>query len=76
MEAWGKRIEFAFQTLSLRRLENVFFEGNALSQKMQERFGYVIEGKRRKAFKCMADGEYKDEIITGLLKDEWKLINL
>ena len=70
-EAWGKRIEFAFQTLKLRRLENGFFEGNIPSQKMQEIFGYVIEGKRRKAYKCMADNEYKDEIITGLLKEEW-----
>jgi RimJ/RimL family protein N-acetyltransferase len=41
---------------------------------MQERLGYVIEGKRRKGFLCKADGEYKDEIITGLLKDEWKML--
>ena len=38
---------------------------------MQEQFGYKLEGKRRKAFICMADGEVKDEIITGLLKEEW-----
>lgn len=72
VEAWGSRIEFAFETLGLRRLENGFFEGNLASQKMQEKFGYVIEGKRRKAYRCMADGEYKDEIMTGLLKEEWK----
>jgi RimJ/RimL family protein N-acetyltransferase len=38
---------------------------------MQEKFGYKVEGKRRKAFRCMADGKIKDEYITGLLKDEW-----
>jgi len=37
---------------------------------MQEKFGYRIEGLRRKAFKCMADGEFKDEYITGLLREE------
>ena len=39
---------------------------------MQKYFGYKIEGKRRKKYYCMADGELKDEIITGLLKEEWK----
>lgn len=38
---------------------------------MQEKLGYKIEGLRRKAFVCMADGEVKDEYITGLLKEEW-----
>lgn len=55
-EAFGRRIEFAFNELKLRRLENGFFDGNSSSFKMQERFGYIIEGKRRKAFRCMADG--------------------
>ncbi len=70
-EAFGKRIEFAFNELHLRRLENGFFQGNYSSQKMQEKFGYKIEGKKRKGLLCKADGKYKDEIITGLLKDEW-----
>lgn len=70
-EAFGKRIEFAFRQLNLRRLENGFFDGNTSSWKMQERFGYKIEGKRRKGFLCMANGEYKDEITTALLKEEW-----
>jgi RimJ/RimL family protein N-acetyltransferase len=71
-EAWGKRIEFAFIDLNLRRLENGFLDGNQASFKMQEKFGYVIEGKRRKGFLCIADGKLKDENITSLLIDEWK----
>ena len=71
-EAFGKRLEFAFNELGLRRLDNGFFEGNLSSKKMQERFGYVVEGKRRKGYKCMADGLYKDEYITGLLKEDWQ----
>jgi RimJ/RimL family protein N-acetyltransferase len=70
-EAFGKRIDFAFNELKLRRLENGFLYGNKSSFKMQEKFGYKIEGIRRNAFICMADGEIKDEYITGLLKDEW-----
>jgi len=70
IEAFNARIAFAFETLGLRRLENGFFEGNAASQKMQERLGYVAEGRRKGCF-CKADGQYKDEIITGLPREEW-----
>lgn len=70
-EAFGKRIEFAFEALKLRRLDNGYFEGNEASFRLQEKFGYKVEGKRRKAFVCMATGEIMDEYITGLLKEEW-----
>jgi [ribosomal protein S5]-alanine N-acetyltransferase len=39
---------------------------------MQEKFGYKLEGMKRRAFKCMADGKIKDEYITGLLIEDWK----
>ena len=70
-EAFGARIKFAFEVLGLRRLENGFFEGNERSWKMQEGFGYKIEGKRRKKYYNSATNELVDEIITGLLKEEW-----
>jgi RimJ/RimL family protein N-acetyltransferase len=38
---------------------------------MQKKFGYKVEGLKRKAFRCMADGKLKDECITALLKEEW-----
>jgi ribosomal-protein-alanine N-acetyltransferase len=71
-EAFGKRIEFAFNTLNLRRLENGYLEGNLASLMMQERLGYTVEGKRREGFFCMADGHLKDEYITALLIDDWR----
>jgi ribosomal-protein-alanine N-acetyltransferase len=71
-EAFGERIKFAFNKLRLRRLENGFFKGNPSSFKMQKRFGYKVEGMRRKVFRSKADGKIKDEYITGLLKEEWK----
>jgi ribosomal-protein-alanine N-acetyltransferase len=71
-EAFGEKIRFAFQDLKLRRLENGFFKGNSSSARMQQKFGYKLEGLKRKAFRCMADGKLKDEYIMGLLKPEWK----
>jgi len=71
-EAFGERIKFAFDKLKLRRIENGYFKGNPSSLKMQEKFGYKLEGMKRRALKCVADGKIKDEYITGLLKEEWK----
>jgi ribosomal-protein-alanine N-acetyltransferase len=72
-EAFGEKIRFAFEDLQLRRLENGFFEGNDASFSMQQRFGYQLEGKRRQAYRCMADGTLKNECIMGLLNAEWKM---
>lgn len=71
-EAFGEKIRFAFEDLNLRRLDNGVFPGNRASLVMQQRFGYKVEGKRRKAYHCMADGAIKDEYVTGLLREEWQ----
>ncbi|MCZ8256496.1 MAG: GNAT family N-acetyltransferase, partial [Polaromonas sp.] len=55
-EAFGEKIRFAFEDLKLRRLDNGFFKGNDASRVMQERLGYKVEGERRQAYRCMADG--------------------
>ncbi len=70
-EAWGARIKYAFEVLGLRRLENGFFDGNESSWKMQQRFGYKLEGTKRQRYKCLSTGKIVDEHITGLLKEEW-----
>jgi RimJ/RimL family protein N-acetyltransferase len=71
-EAWNKRIEFAFASLSLRRLNNGYFVGNLSSQKMQEKSGYQVEGLKRESLICLANGQIKDVVITGLLKKDWQ----
>jgi len=43
---------------------------------MLEKFGYQVEGLRRKAFRCLADGRLKDECLTGLLVEEWGEISI
>ena len=70
-EAWGARIKYAFEVLGLRRLENGFFEGNEKSWAMQKKFGYKQEGIRRKKYIPLSTGVPTDEVITGLLKEEW-----
>jgi RimJ/RimL family protein N-acetyltransferase len=70
-EAFGKRIEFAFEELKLRRLENGYFPANESSFAMQSKFGYKVEGLRRKAFKSLATGAIMDEYVTGLIREEW-----
>ncbi len=70
-EAFGAKIQYAFEVLGLRRLENGYFKGNERSHKMQLRFGYKDEGIRRRRFISKATGRIEDEYITGLLKDEW-----
>ena len=70
-EAFGARIQYAFETLGLRRLENGYFKDNEKSHRMQLRFGYKDEGIRRKRFISKATNNLEDEYITGLLKEEW-----
>lgn len=70
-EAFGARIKYAFEELGLRRLENGYFKENERSHQMQLKFGYKDEGIRRKKFKSQATGNYEDEYLTGLLKEEW-----
>lgn len=60
----------------MRRIENGFFEGNEASRKLQEKLGYKVEGFKRKAIRCRADGIIKNEYITGLLKEEWAEKNI
>ena len=70
-EAFNARIRFAFEQLNLRRIENGYFAGNEASRRMQLRLGYREEGMRRKSLFCPADGQYKNEYLTGLLREEW-----
>ncbi len=70
-EAFGARIQYAFEVLGLRRLENGYFKDNEKSHKMQLRFGYKDEGIRRQRFISRASEKIEDEYITGLLKEEW-----
>ncbi len=70
-EALDAILKFTFNRLKLRRIEAGVFAGNPSSGRLLEKFGAKQEGLRRKARRCKADGKIKDELIYGLLKEEW-----
>ncbi len=70
-EALRAVLDFAFKKLKLRRVEAGVFVGNPSSGKLFEKFGAKQEGIKRRAKVCKADGKIKDELIYGLLKEEY-----
>jgi len=77
-EYWGKGygpeamnliLSFAFGNLNLNRVELHTFDFNKRAQKCYLKVGFKEVGRRRKA--SFIDGEYHDDIIMDILKDEW-----
>jgi len=77
-ENWGKGygqesinviLDFAFQTLNLNRVELKTFDFNKRAQKCYLKVGFKEVGRRRKA--CFIDGQYHDDVLMDILKDEW-----
>jgi len=75
---WGKGygqestslvLDFAFRTLNLNRVELDTFDFNKRAQKCYLKVGFKEVGRRRKA--RFIDGEYCDDIIMDILRDEW-----
>lgn len=64
-ELLTKAIEWANNTGIITRLELGVYARNEIAICLYERFGFQIEGKKRKAF--YRDGKYQDELIMGLL---------
>lgn len=64
-------MKYAFEELQLNRLDGTIIEYNEPSRKLYcERCGWTVEGKKRQAvFKL---NEYHDELIVGILKDDYE----
>jgi len=71
-EALMAILDFAFRKLKLRRLEAGIFAKNPSSGKLLRKFGFKLEGLRRKRLRSKANGKIHDEEIYGLLKQEYK----
>jgi RimJ/RimL family protein N-acetyltransferase len=71
-EALDAVLKYVFEKLKLRRVDADVFTGNPSSGKLLEKFGGVREGIKRKARISKADGKIKDEIVYGILKEDWK----
>jgi RimJ/RimL family protein N-acetyltransferase len=77
-EYWGKGygeesmnllLSFAFRNLNLNRAELDTFDFNKRAQKCYLKVGFKEVGRRRKA--RFIDGQYHDDMIMDVLKDEW-----
>lgn len=67
--AYKAVIDYGFETLGLNRIEAYIADGNERSKALPRRFGFTEEGKIRQA-EWLYD-HYEDEIIYGLLAEEW-----
>ena len=68
-ESMNLLLSFAFRNLNLNRVELDTFDFNTRAQKCYLKVGFKEVGRRRKA--RFIDGQYHDDMIMDVLKDEW-----
>lgn len=68
-EAWSLILEYAFQRLGLRKIVAGAAVENAASVTTLEKLGFKIEGTLRQ--EILVDGEYRDVVLLGLLREEF-----
>jgi len=75
---WGKgigsevmqlRADYVFSQTTLRKLKSSYCEGNDASAKAQAAAGYREVGRWH--HETFIDGEWRDEILTELLREDW-----
>lgn len=62
--------DWGFGVLNLNRIELRTYDYNARALRCYEKAGFVQEGRKRQA--RYWDGAYHDEIVMGLLREEWE----
>ena len=67
-EAGTLLLEYVFQSFDTPVVRSKAFEHNGASQGLLESVGFQQEGRLRKD--AFLDGEYRDGLIYGLLRDE------
>jgi len=70
-EGISKLIDYAFNTINLRKLTIPAFKTNKGSNGLAKSLGFTYEGCLKKAGKCKATGKIHDENLWVLLKEEW-----
>jgi RimJ/RimL family protein N-acetyltransferase len=71
-EATNLLLEYAFQTLDLERISSSCWDFNIASQSLHKSCGFIQEGTKRRA--GYIDGERRDSILFGILKEEWRVL--
>ncbi|MEK7228136.1 MAG: GNAT family protein [Patescibacteria group bacterium] len=62
-------LDYAFQTLNLRKVCSLAFVANKGSIKHNLNCGYKIEGIRKKHY--YRDGKYYDQVLLAIFKQDW-----
>ena len=71
-EALRWALNWAFETANLHRVQLEAYEWNEPALRAYRSVGFQEEGRLRKAI--WRDGRWWDELILGILDDEWKVI--
>lgn len=69
-EAVSLVLEYAFRTYEAPAVRAKAFDYNTASRRLLESLGFKQEGRLRKD--AFVDGEYRDGIVYGLLRREWR----
>ncbi len=62
-------LNYAFNTLNLRKICSSVIAFNERSRRYSEKCGYTLEGIRKQQF--YKEGQYWDEIMLSVFKDSW-----
>ena len=62
--------DFGFKELGLNKIYFITNEDNFASIRVNEKCGFKLEGRLRKEY-LTKEGEFKDRLYYGLLKEEW-----
>lgn len=65
-------LRYAFEVLHLNKVYSIVNEENKPSSKINEKLGFILEGKLRQEYKNQ-EGEFKDRLYYGLLNEEFQL---
>jgi RimJ/RimL family protein N-acetyltransferase len=64
--------EFAFNKLKVRKLRSETMESNLRSNLLQKKFGYFLEGTKRREHFNPVIKKYVNMNVYGLFKEDWK----
>lgn len=62
-------LEFAFNTLNLRKISSIVYDFNGRSKRCLEKCGYVVEGRKKE--QQFRNGRYCDEFILAVFRDKF-----
>ena len=65
-------IKYGFEQLNLHRISSSVYSFNQRSFRMHLKVGFTEEGRRKE--NLFKNGAYYDEVVFGLLREDWKKI--